>query len=290
MQRHHIDVALHQNDIGLLGLFRKVHTKEIFPLVEDQGLVGVEILGLGVIQHPAAKADHIAPDIENGEHQPVAETVVNSAVFLTHQVCIPQLLIRIPLLAHGIHKGIPGIGGKADAKPGDCGFCQTPLLHIRETFCAHRGKKLLVEEAACLFHQRPQALLMAVTALVLLILRHFHACPLGKGTDCIRVGKSFNLHHKIHCTAAFMAAEAIVNSLIRCNGKGCCLFPVEGAKTKQIRAGSLQAHILAHHILNGISGNQFINKRLGKSQALRLLSKQNNLLYHIIPEHSSPLG
>ena len=118
-------------------------------------------------------------------------------------------------------------------------------------------------------HQRPQPLLLAVTALVLLILRHFHACPLGKLTDCVGIAQSLYLHHKIDGTAALMAAEAVVDTLIGGNGEGGCLFSVEGAKAKHICAGTLQGYILAHHILYGIAGNQFIDKTWGECHIVR---------------------
>ena len=38
MQGHHVDVALHQNEIGKLGLLGQIQAEEVFALVEDQGL------------------------------------------------------------------------------------------------------------------------------------------------------------------------------------------------------------------------------------------------------------
>ena len=116
---NNIDIALDQDEIVLFGLFGQVHTKQIFPLIEDYGFVGVEILGLGIVQHTAAKANHIAPHINDGEHQAVAETVVDSAVLLTNQVCVLQFLVGIALFPHSIHQCIPGIGRKANSKLGD---------------------------------------------------------------------------------------------------------------------------------------------------------------------------
>ena len=77
---------------------------------------------------------------------------------------------------------------------------------------------------------------------------------------CIRVAEAFDLHHEVDDPAALVAAEAVVDPLVRGYGKGRGLLPVEGAETEQVGAGALQAHILAYHFLNGISGSEFINK------------------------------
>ena len=58
--------------------------------------------------------------------------------------------------------------------------------------------------------------------------------------------------------------EAIADTLIWGDRKRRGLFPVERAKAEHIGAGALETHILAYHILNGIAGHQFINKRCRK--------------------------
>jgi hypothetical protein len=65
-----------------------------------------------------------------------------------------------------------------------------------------------------------------------------------------------------------MAAEAIIHSLIGSNGKGGSLFPMEGAKTEQIRATATQAYILAYHIFNWVSGHKLVDKRSRKCHIL----------------------
>ena len=85
--------------------------------------------------------------------------------------------------------------------------------------------------------ERPQSLLSPITAFVLLVLRHLHTCPLGKGTYRIGVAQPLNFHNEIDSAAALMAAEAVIDTLIGRNGKGGGFLPVEGAQTKQIGAG-----------------------------------------------------
>ena len=117
-----------------------------------------------------------------------------------------------------------------------------------------------MEEAGGFLVQRPQTLLLTVAALVLLVLRNGHACPLGQGAHRIRIAQSLHFHLEVDHTAALVAAEAIIHSLIGSNREGGGLFPVEGAKSKQIGTGTAQVHILPHHILNGIAGDQLVNE------------------------------
>jgi hypothetical protein len=57
-----------------------------------------------------------------------------------------------------------------------------------------------------------------------------------------------------------VAAEAVVNALIGCNGKRGGLFSMERAKSEHVGTGPTQGYILTHHILNGITGYEFIDK------------------------------
>ena len=55
-----------------------------------------------------------------------------------------------------------------------------------------------------------------------------------------------------------MAAEAVIDALIRGNGEGSGFLPVEGAKAKQVGAGPLQVHILSNHVFDWIPGGQLV--------------------------------
>ena len=62
---------------------------EDLPLVEESGFRGVHVLGLGIIEHPAAEPENAAPDVEDREHDPVSETIIVAAVFPgDHQPCL----------------------------------------------------------------------------------------------------------------------------------------------------------------------------------------------------------
>jgi hypothetical protein len=57
-----------------------------------------------------------------------------------------------------------------------------------------------------------------------------------------------------------MAAEAIVDPLLRINGEGCGLFAVEWTQAEEVGAAALELHMLSHHIFNWISGYKFVQK------------------------------
>ena len=76
VQGHHVQVALAQDDIGPLGLFGQVQSVQHPALAVCKGFGGVHILGLGLVQHPAAEAHHVAPHVDHRQDQPVAELVV----------------------------------------------------------------------------------------------------------------------------------------------------------------------------------------------------------------------
>lgn len=62
---------------------------------------------------------------------------------------------------------------------------------------------------------------------------------------------------------------------------------MEGAKAKQIGAGTAEIDILPHNLLNGIAGCQLFQNDGGNAM-IPLLSLE--VLYHITPEYSTPPG
>ena len=263
MQGDGIHIALHQDQVSQFTFLRQIQGKQVFSFVENQGFRGVQIFGrrLVLIAHdPSAKTNHIPPDIDDGKHQPVTETVEQIPVFSGngHQSGIPQFLIGVAFFSQGIRQIRPTVRGIADAKSGQGGFCHAPSLGIGQRFLANRSVELLVEKPGCFLVQRPKALLLPVTALVLLIFRDLHPGTLGQGTDCVRVAQALNLHLEINDASTLVAAEAIVNSLVRRHRKGRGLFPMERTQAKQVGAGALQAHIFPNHIFNWIAGSQLV--------------------------------
>ena len=259
-----VHVALHQDQVRKFRFLRQIQGEQILPLVKNQGFRGVQVFGgIVVLFHDtAAEADDIAPDIDDGEHQAVPEPVKQVAVFLGngHKAGVPQFLIGIALAPQVVHQTGPAVGGIADAELDDDGLGHAAAQRILQSRRTGGSCQLAVEETGGFLVECPEPLLMAVTGLVLLVLRHLHTGPLGQGTDGIGIAHAFHFHDEIHRAAALVTAEAVVNALIRCHGKGGGLLPVEGAEAKKIGTGTFQAHILAHHVLDGVTGHQFVQK------------------------------
>ena len=104
------------------------------------------------------------------------------------------------------------------------------------------------------------------------LLRDFQSCALGKKTYRIGKGKVLLLHDEIDDAAAALAAETIVDLLIRGDGEGTGFFTVEGTKAKQVGALPGQLNIAAYHVHNITAGDELVQKALGKCHCGLLLS------------------
>ena len=163
-----------------------------------------------------------------------------------------------------VHQIGPAVGGVANAKGGQNRLGHPAPGGVLQRSRPLRGIELSVVKTGGFLVQRPQPLLLVIAGLIFLIIRHFHAHPLSQGTHRIGIAHALHFHLEIDDTAALMTAEAVIDALIRGHGEGGGLFPMEGTQAKHIGTGALEIDILAHHILNGILGDQFIDKRRGK--------------------------
>ena len=117
MEGDGVHIALGKNDPSQPGLLGDVECEKIAALVIDNGIRRVEIFGRAIVQHPAAKPDDVAPDINDGKHHPAPEAVVNPPLLAVHrQACVQHVPFIIALFSHGGHQVIPAIGGHAQAK------------------------------------------------------------------------------------------------------------------------------------------------------------------------------
>ena len=86
-QGDHVHVAFdHQNPFQVGGVFwRLVKAVEFPAFLENRGLRRVQVLGLVVTQHPATEGDHPAALVADGEHNAIAEAIVDASVVVFHQ-------------------------------------------------------------------------------------------------------------------------------------------------------------------------------------------------------------
>ena len=264
MQRHHVQVALAEDDVGALGLFGQIQAVQHAALTVCKCFGGVHILGLGLVQHAAAKAHHIAAHVDNGQHQTVAELVIEAAVFIFHhQACADELRLGKALLGHGREQRIPTVGrgthteahghGAGDLAAVEIGTHGGALLALQHLVVEPRGGLVQLQHTAA-------QLLRAVAV----ILGDGHIDALGQKTDGIGIGEVFDLHHEVDDAAALLAAEAVVDLLVGRDGEGAGLFIVEGAQTKEVGTLARKRNVAAYHIGDIIAGDQLVQKVLRK--------------------------
>ena len=123
MQGDGVHIPLGEDDLSRLGLFGDVQGKHVAAFVVHRGVRGVEVFGGGVIHHPAAEANDVAAGVDDGEHHPVAEAVVDPAVLVAHrQTGVQQVPLVVSLFAQLLNESVPAVGGEAQAKPGQGPF------------------------------------------------------------------------------------------------------------------------------------------------------------------------
>ena len=94
-----VHIPLRQDHPPRPGLLGDVQGKYIAALVVHRRVRRVEVLGGGVVHHPAAEADDLAPDVDDGEHDPVPKPVIDPAVLIAHRKTGVQ---QVPLVIREI--------------------------------------------------------------------------------------------------------------------------------------------------------------------------------------------
>ena len=81
MKGDDIHLTFGQNQLSGACVFSEIQRVNSVAFFIDRSIFGVDIFGLAVIKHPSAEGNHVSSQVHNGEHNPVAESVVNSACF-----------------------------------------------------------------------------------------------------------------------------------------------------------------------------------------------------------------
>ena len=101
METRDVHVALGEENVPRLGFLREIEREEVVALGEDERLRAVHILRLPVAEDAAGKADDVAAHVDHGEHEAVAERVVNAALLaVAHEPRVEELLLGV---AEGLH-------------------------------------------------------------------------------------------------------------------------------------------------------------------------------------------
>ena len=237
MEGDGIHIPLRQDDPARLGLFGDVQGEHVAALVVHGGVRGVEVLGCGVVHHPAAEADDLAPDVDDREHDPIPEAVIDPAVLIAHrQTGVQQVPLVIALLSQRLDQGIPPVGGKAQAEAGEGPAGQAAPLQIGQSLRSLRGIQPLVKGAGGLFVDGQQLLPALLGPGGIATVRHLQPGPFGQNSHRVPKGEVVQFHHKVDGPAPLAAAEAFIDLLVGRHREGGGLFTVKGAKAPVISA------------------------------------------------------
>ena len=103
MQGDGIQIPFCHDDPALGALFCDVQGEEVFPFVENRSFGRVQVFWFAVIHDAPAEADHIAPYIDDREHETVAEAVIDiTFLIFQRQTGVDQFIFGIPFFRHGI--------------------------------------------------------------------------------------------------------------------------------------------------------------------------------------------
>ena len=263
MQRHHIKVAFAQDHVGTLGLFRQIQAVQHPALAVHRRFGAVHVFRLRLVNNAAAEAHHIAPHVDDRQHQPVAELIVKAAALVGHdQSGGQQLLLGVAPAGHGAQQRVPAVRRRAHTEPHSDLPGDGALVEV----CPHRravgALQHVVVPPGRVTVQRQQSLTQPVGVGGFPILRHLHVDPLGQKADGVGIGEVLDLHDEIDDAAALFAAEAVIELLVLQNVKGGRFLIVEGTAAPIAAALRRQRHVGAHHVHNVVAGDQLVQKAL----------------------------
>ena len=265
MEGDDVNVALAENEVGPLGLLGKVDAIEIAALAVDDGFGGVHILGLALVQHPAAEGHHISPHVNDREHEPGAEFVIEPALLVAHhQSRGQQIRLGVALLLHGGEQAVPAVQGGSQAEVHGGLPADLPAGQIVPRRPAGGGGEVLVEPAGRVLVQRQHPLAAAGLLPVRVVRRDLHVHPLGQQLHRVPEAQVLDLHDEVDHPAALAAAEAVVHLLVLGHGEGACPLVVEGTQAKIVPALLGKRHVGGDHIDNIVPAGQLVQKLLGK--------------------------
>lgn len=133
MESNDIKIAFDHDSAVLFSdrPFGFVETKEGFAFVKKFSFGGVEIFGLFVTEGPSTKADDAALDIEDGNHEAIAETVIVAAVALAgnDESGFFNKVYGVSFLVYEVAvEGLPSGGGIADLEALDGGIVEVAIV------------------------------------------------------------------------------------------------------------------------------------------------------------------
>ena len=271
LQLHAVGRALHQVHLPLLhGLLAgDVQPEEVAPLVEDEGVLVVHVLGrVSVLLHGAGgEGDDPAEPVGDGYHHPVAERVdERPPAARPHQAHLLHQLQVVALLPGEVHQGRPPVGGVAH--PGHRGVVAVPVVGLAVPLAAvppgahvaegGLGLGVVVQQPLAVElgdglvddHRRLPlpALPLLLQGLPVPLAAHLDVVLPGQPLHGLGVGAPLHGHHEGDGVAALAAGEALADVLGRRHDERGRVVLVEGAQALVVHARLPQLHVVAHHV------------------------------------------
>ena len=288
MQRDDVHIAFRQNYFAGTGFFGELIGVEVAFFIEDRRVARVEIfLSLALpAQYAAAKADDVPLDVDNREHQAVAERVVNGALALFGEPGLHQLMLGKALAFEELCERVPCVGRIADAEfPHRRGGQRAPPDVFNSLARVLRGQLVKVKAGGePVGFQNP---LPHADNFFVLILRKLHIVHLRQELDGLFEFQPLDIHDELHDAAALAAAETVIELFFRVDGKRRRFFTVERAERPQPVAAACELRISGNDLRKVGARGELIEKLRRKTRhSRRLLSKKSAFGKPYVPVNS----
>ncbi|TSE23007.1 hypothetical protein Taqua_01934 [Tepidimonas aquatica] len=272
-QRHHVHVAFHhQRAAGLAdGLAGLEEAVQFLALVKQRRFRGVEVFGLAAVEHAPAKADHLALDVADGEHDAVAEAVVAAcaAVALVgghHQPTLHQPFVLVVGKDGGqkapLRRGVTQAVGLGD----DAG--EAAAFQVLDG--ARAGLQLRLVRARGLCQAFAEGLLLATLGggacargRVLRLVGHAQSQLRSQLVHGVPKAGARVRHQKVDGVAVRAAAKAVVELLGRADRERRRFFGVERAQADEVGPAFAQRHVAADD-LDDVGARQQVLQKGGR--------------------------
>jgi hypothetical protein len=110
---------------------------------------------------------------------------------------------------------------------------RAPLLDVGPDLFGRGPGELVVKKARGLATEIHKTLLLAVRGAVALVLGNLQPRALGEKPHRVGIAEIFDLHDEVDHTAALVAAEAVVDLLVRRDGEGGVFSLWNGQRPKR---------------------------------------------------------
>ena len=233
IQADNVHIPFYHDDIAELFSLQQMQAIQVVALVIQERIPGVQILGLGIIQHPAPESQHLTVYALNGEDQPVSIYIVGAAFFpVQHQQpCVFQFFLAVARLHKMVLQQIPALRCISYAKAQQDLFIHPPLLRIQPSRLPQGAQQLLAEKPCGQTVGLLQAAPVCPLPLqfgIILFFRKLHMRPFRQKTHGFSVSKLLHIHNELDHRAPGVAAKAVKQLLVRRNGKRGRFLSVQG--------------------------------------------------------------